>query len=36
MADQEESRDLSLVWVTLGTIAFGAIIIYILSQVAGA
>ncbi len=36
MADQQESRDLSLVWVTLGTLAFGAVVIYILSQLLGA
>jgi len=36
MAQDHESSDHSLVWVTIGTIAISAIIIYILSQVLNA
>jgi|TARA_B100000315_G_C14364550_1_gene490014 hypothetical protein len=35
MAEHQESGDTSLVWVTAGILVFGAVIIYILSQLLG-
>ena len=33
MAEDRTPRDLSLVWVTLGTVVFGAVVVYIVQSV---